>query len=132
MGTLRGVLPLPSTPQAAGLARDHVRALGSAWSPQGLETVLLAVSEAVTNAVRYGRGDIGLDVRVDDGVVRVEVSDANPEPPHRRPRSGDGLAEGGLGLHLLDAITQDWGTSTRPDGPGKTVWMELRPPAAGA
>jgi anti-sigma regulatory factor (Ser/Thr protein kinase) len=125
MGIGPGVLTLPSTPQAPALAREHVRNLGSSWPPQVMESVLLAVTEVVTNAVRYGRGAVEFGVQVADGTVRVEVSDENPEPPRRRPRTSDGLTEGGLGLHLLDAITHAWGTDNREKPPGKTVWIEV-------
>jgi anti-sigma regulatory factor (Ser/Thr protein kinase) len=131
MGTVSGVLTLPSTPQAPALAREHVRNLGPSWPPQVMDTVLLAVTEVVTNAVRYGQGDIEFGVRVADGTVRIEVSDTNPEPPRRRPRSSDALIEGGLGLHLLDVITREWGTDSREGALGKTVWIEvaLSPPS---
>jgi len=125
MGTVQGVLTLPATPQAPALAREHVRSIGSSWPPQVMESVLLAVTEVVTNAVRYGKGGIEFGVQVTGGTLRVEVRDENPEPPQRRPRSADGLTEGGLGLHLLDAITRDWGTDTRDDAHGKTVWLEV-------
>jgi anti-sigma regulatory factor (Ser/Thr protein kinase) len=125
MGTVLGVLTLPSTPQAPALAREQLRNLGSSWPPQVMDAVLLAVTEAVTNAVRYGQGGIEFAAQVDDGIVRIEVSDLNPEPPRRRPRSPDGLTEGGLGLHLLDAVTRAWGTNPRDGGAGKTVWVEL-------
>jgi anti-sigma regulatory factor (Ser/Thr protein kinase) len=123
MGTPPGALP--STPQAPALARAHVRNLGSSWPVPVMDAVLLAVTEAVTNAVRYGDGGIEFDAQVADGTVRIEVSDRNPEPPRRRPQSSDGLTEGGLGLHLLDAITRAWGTRTREGALGKTVWIEL-------
>jgi len=130
MGSVLGVLTLPSTPQAPALAREHVRNLGSSWPPEVMESVLLAVTEVVTNAVRYGKGGIEFGVQVDDGTLRVEVSDDNPERPRRRSRTSDGLTEGGLGLHLLDAVTRDWGTDTREDAAGKTVWIEVTLPPA--
>jgi len=120
------VLTLPSTPEASAMAREHVRDLAASWPPDVMEAVLLAVSEAVTNAVRYGLGgDIEFGAQVTDGVVRIEVADRNPEPPLRRPRTAVGLAEGGLGLYLLDALSRAWGTQSRDDPPGKTVWIEL-------
>ena len=120
-----GVVALPSTPEAPGLARRHLERLGASWSPDLLEITLLVVSEAVTNAVRYGAGEVRLRVEQDGGTLRIEVSDANPEPPRRRPPPLDGLDEGGRGLPLLDALTRSWGTDRRPDAPGKTVWMEI-------
>ena len=91
-----------------------------------MEAVLLTASEAVTNAVRYGRGDgIGFAAQVADGVVRIEVTDSNPDPPLHRPRAAVGLMEGGLGLYLLDSLSRAWGTSACEDTGGKTVWIEL-------
>ncbi len=128
MGSLPGRLQLPSTPQAAALARRYVHELGSSWAPALLDTALLVVSEVVTNAVRYGQGRVEMSVATGDGGVRVEVSDANPDPPRRRPPPAGGPAEGGRGLQLLDALTEGWGTQTRPDPPGKTVWLQLALP----
>jgi hypothetical protein len=59
MGTPPGVLTLSSTPQAAALARAHVRNLGSSWPVPVMDAVLLAVTVVVTNAVRYGDGGDG-------------------------------------------------------------------------
>lgn len=120
-----GALELPLDPAAAALARSHVRDLGSGWPEQLVETALLVVSEVVTNAVRYGQGRLELEVTLSDGAVYVEVSDANPELPRRRPIAQDSLVEGGLGLHLLDALAAAWGTHDRADPPGKTVWVLL-------
>jgi Histidine kinase-like ATPase domain len=76
-----GVLVLPPIPRAPALARDHARRLGSTWSTELLDLVLLVVSEAVTNAVRYGHGHVELSIRVRRDRIRIEVSDANPHPP---------------------------------------------------
>jgi anti-sigma regulatory factor (Ser/Thr protein kinase) len=122
-----GVLVLPHIPQAPALAREHARRLGSTWSPELLDNVLLVISEAVTNAVRYGHGQIELSIRVGRDRLRIEVSDANPNPPVRRGPPGE-LDDGGRGLHLLDALTDAWGTQTRSARPGKTVWLELITP----
>jgi anti-sigma regulatory factor (Ser/Thr protein kinase) len=122
------VLVLPSSPQAPALARDHASRLGQGWSTDLLDVVLLVVSEAVTNAVRYGQGHVELTVLVASDRVRIEVSDANPEPPRKRA-SRDGLADGGRGLYLIEALTHTWGTRPRADRRGKTVWLELMTPA---
>ncbi len=115
---------LPHTARAPSEARRHLQQLGASWSPRVLDAALLAVSEAVTNAVRHGAGQIELCVAVGDGRIRIEVGDDGPEVPQRRP-PGDGLGEGGRGLYLLDALTARWGTDFRTDRPGKTVWMEI-------
>jgi anti-sigma regulatory factor (Ser/Thr protein kinase) len=92
--------------------------------PSGLvDDALVLASELVTNAVRHGRADIELRIRADNDTVRVEVSDASPEPPRLVPAQT--LTETGRGLLILAAIATAWGTEPRPDGTGKTVWFEL-------
>src|SRR5919199_67957 len=100
----REVVVLPPSTQAPAIARDHASRLGASWPPELLEAILLVVSEAVTNAVRYGHGHVELAIDVRPDRVRIEVSDANPQPPRKR-ESPDGLADGGRGLHLIDALT---------------------------
>jgi anti-sigma regulatory factor (Ser/Thr protein kinase) len=116
---------LPSSEQAPGVARRFVRDAGGAWPEGVLEAALLAVSEAVTNAVRHGSGRIQLCLVADDRLVRIEVTDEGSQLPTRRATSEEALGDGGRGLHLLDALTTGWGSSPRADGPGKTVWMEI-------
>ena len=116
---------LPSSEQAPGVARRFVRDAGGDWPERVLEAALLAVSEAVTNAVRHGSGRIQLCVTADDRLVRIEVTDEGRQLPPRRSPSQDALGDGGRGLHLLDALTTEWGSAEREDGPGKTVWMEI-------
>lgn len=116
-------VPLPSTVHAPGLARGHVQDLGPSWPPDVLEAALLVVTEAVTNAVRYGQGCIELAVQLDDDSIRIEVRDANPQHPRQHASQADGLGQGGRGLDLLDALTQRWGIDDRLDPPGKTLWM---------
>ena len=116
---------LPPTAHAPAVARRFVQEIGESWPATVLDAALLAVSEAVTNAVRHGDGRIELCVAVGDGRIRIEVSDDGSGQPRRRPPPEDDLGEGGRGLYLLDALTVGWGTDVRADGPGKTVWLEL-------
>jgi hypothetical protein len=118
------VVVLPPFTQAPAIARDHASRLGTSWPPELLDAILLVVSEAVTQrrAVRTGTRRTG-DRRQPDR-VRIEVSDANPQPPRKR-ESPDGLADGGRGLQLIDALTSAWGTRPHADRSGKTVWLEL-------
>jgi anti-sigma regulatory factor (Ser/Thr protein kinase) len=116
---------LPSNVHAPAEARRHLQDLGAAWPERVLDSALLVVSEAVTNALRHGSGPIELCVALGDGRIRLEVSDEGTELPRRRPAAGDELGEGGRGLYLLDALTTGWGTESKRDGPGKVVWMEI-------
>jgi len=117
---------LPSTEQAPGVARRVVRDAAAGWPSDVLDVALLLVSEAVTNAVRHGGGRIELRVTADEALVRLEVSDeGSPLPAPAPAPQADALCDGGRGLPLLDALTTQWGCAARPDGPGKTVWMEI-------
>lgn len=91
-------LTLPSEPESGALARRHLEAFLDSRLVD-LPAVLLAVSEAITNAVVHGyRGDrdgvIEVSATQDPDGVRVVVSDKgvgmSPNPEH--PGMGFGLA----------------------------------------
>lgn len=89
----------------------------------------LLVGELTANAVRHSRApgrDFALRLVLDPetGRVRIEVSDANPEPPPARPVDPGPDDESGRGLLLVDILAARWGTSPRSPV-GKTVWAEV-------
>ncbi|GHG27363.1 ATP-binding protein [Streptomyces filamentosus] len=123
---------------AVSRCRDFTaRALADwGWTPAGdpltrerADDVLLMVSEVVTNACLHGGGPEEFVLRHADGLLRVEVSDRNPEHPHRMaPRSP--ALPGGHGLMVLDRLASDWGSADRGPGvPGKVVWLEVSRPS---
>lgn len=123
MRTRRFRRAVPEIPQSRRFVAEVLRSQGT--DPD--DAVLLVTSELVTNAVRYGGGDVELRVIVEPGRVRLEVLDdghaslAAPDivPPPDSP--------GGRGLHLVRTIAQRWGSGF--DHEGRTmVWAEL--PAA--
>ncbi|MFE7561632.1 ATP-binding protein [Kitasatospora sp. NPDC057500] len=90
------------------------------------EDVLLMVSELVTNACLHAPGGPSeLRLRWDTLRLRVEVVDASPEPPRLRP-SADPGRPGGHGLRVVDRLARAWGS--RPEGAGKSVWLEVPSP----
>ena len=126
---------LTSQPTVAARARELVRRRLETWStPDDVETgsqsplpadvadvVELLVSELVTNALRYGRGPIGLRLLRGTATVVCEVSDELDAAPRLRTvHQGD---EGGRGLHLVDQLSKNWGTRTTAHG--KIVWFEV-------
>ncbi|MFF8956658.1 SpoIIE family protein phosphatase [Streptomyces sp. NPDC014894] len=119
---------LPREPRSVGRARELVRALLTSWDLQALiDTVELLVSELVTNALRYGEGEIRLRLLRDRTLV-CEVWDSGlVQPRRRRARDTD---EGGRGLQLVGLMSAAWGSRRTPRG--KTVWFELALPGAGA
>ncbi|MFI9123561.1 ATP-binding protein [Streptomyces bikiniensis] len=112
---------------------------GSEAGEERVEDVLLLVSEVVTNACLHAGGPEEFVLRHERGRLRVEVSDASPEPPRPRgPRSP--ALPGGHGLMVLDRLAGAWGYEARgPGAVGKVVWLEIsllpgrtpEPPPAG-
>ncbi|MCL7428568.1 SpoIIE family protein phosphatase [Streptomyces sp. YS415] len=112
---------LPREPRSVGRAREHARRRLQSWDLEPLvDTAELLVSELVTNALRYGEGDIRLRLLLDRTLV-CEVWDAGlVQPRRRRARDTD---EGGRGLQLVGLLSAAWGSRRTPRG--KTVWFEL-------
>ncbi|MGA4839822.1 SpoIIE family protein phosphatase [Streptomyces sp. G45] len=115
---------LPREPQSVGRARELACARLREWDLEALvDTAELLVSELVTNALRYGEGEIRLRLLLDRTLV-CEVWDTGlVQPRRRRARDTD---EGGRGLQLVDLLSESWGSRRTPRG--KTVWFELALP----
>ncbi|MFJ5719235.1 SpoIIE family protein phosphatase [Streptomyces sp. NPDC093149] len=115
---------LPREPRSVGRARELARGQLLAWDLGELvDTTELLVSELVTNALRYGEGEIRLRLLRDRTLV-CEVWDAGlVQPRRRRARDTD---EGGRGLQLVGLLSVGWGSRRTPRG--KTVWFELALP----
>ncbi|KAB1147687.1 SpoIIE family protein phosphatase [Streptomyces luteolifulvus] len=112
---------LPREPRSVGRAREYARGRLLSWDLEPLvDTTELLVSELVTNALRYGEGEIRLRLLLDRTLV-CEVWDAGlVQPRRRRARDTD---EGGRGLQLVGLLSAAWGSRRTPRG--KTVWFEL-------
>ncbi|MEU0332752.1 SpoIIE family protein phosphatase [Streptomyces sp. NPDC006193] len=112
---------LPREPRSVGRAREYARGQLLSWDLEPLvDTTELLVSELVTNALRYGEGDIRLRLLLDRTLV-CEVWDSGlVQPRRRRARDTD---EGGRGLQLVGLLSAAWGSRRTPHG--KTVWFEL-------
>lgn len=117
-------LELPPSTDSVPRARQHARSI-LRGSRSDVDTVVLLVSEVVTNAVLHARSAISLVVQDTDGVVRVEVHDESPVPPrmhHYRASSATGR-----GLRMVDRLARAWGTDPVARG-GKVVWFEVGRP----
>lgn len=111
-------------PEAVGHARRFTRRTLRAWGvPQrDADTVLLVVSELVTNALVHTDGRVRLDLTFVNHRVRVAVADASPRTPVK-PASLSWEATGGRGILLVEAMSAAWGTV--PVSGGKQVWSEI-------
>jgi len=105
----------------------HARAVLWEWGLAGLtEQAELLVSELVTNAVQASRvlgqfTAVQLWLLSDQRRVLILVWDASPQPPLPR-EPGEEIGEGGRGLMLVDAISDQWSWYSVPGIGGKVVW----------
>ncbi|MEU9475556.1 ATP-binding protein [Streptomyces sp. NPDC048191] len=116
-------------------ARSRLAGLGIAADEPLAETLILLVSELVTNAVVHTGHAAVLRLSLPGAAtgaaeaagtpaaatVRVEVADSSSRAPV--PRCAGGDATGGRGLALVDCLADRWGWS--PEGAGKSIWCEL-------
>jgi anti-sigma regulatory factor (Ser/Thr protein kinase) len=111
-------------------APQEARAFVSSWlATRGLQSLRdraeLATSELVTNAVQHSIGGVGLSIEVEDHEVRIGVTDESTTMPVARATSQS--EDGGRGLHILDAVTDRWGTEHLA-ADGKTIWCAFALP----
>jgi hypothetical protein len=107
------------------------------------DDVAVVVSELLTNALRHALPQAGPPPRTPHGSpdgpaggtgrrwpVRLALVQpgqfvlcavADPSPRRPQPKEPDYLAESGRGLHVIDALSDRWG-STVPTDAGKVVW----------
>nr|WP_229903544.1 ATP-binding protein [Streptomyces spiralis] len=119
-------------------ARSRLAGSGIASDEPLAETLVLLVSELVTNAVLHTGSPavlrLSLPGATGEGAatVRLEVADASTRAPV--PRCAGDDATNGRGLALVDGLADRWGWSA--EGAGKRIWCELDrcapppPPAA--
>jgi anti-sigma regulatory factor (Ser/Thr protein kinase) len=118
---------LHADPSSVGAARRFCARTLAGWgaSDELVDSVCLVVSELVTNAVLHAGTSCELTVSgpesVAADVVRIEVTDGDPAAPLAKRYDVD--AASGRGLHLVEALSDRFGTQHRGDG--KAVWCEV-------
>ena len=116
-------LELPRTLEAPAQARDALTQLEPSLPEHVLPDMTLLVSELMTNSVKYGGdGPVRLEIKRTDDAIRTEIVDQGVgfTPVER---DGDLSRVGGWGLHLVEELTDRWGTYE-----GSThVWFEIDP-----
>ncbi|GHE63095.1 hypothetical protein GCM10018785_35070 [Streptomyces longispororuber] len=99
-------------------ARAHLEALG--WdrtAPDAVDSVVLAVSELVTNAHHHAHTSAQVVLTWDGQRLHLSVHDSGPGAP--APRRPDDVSVGGRGLAIVQALADTW--SIHPTSDGKTV-----------
>jgi hypothetical protein len=90
------------------------------WDLEDLiPTTELLVSELVTNAVKYSRGEVTLRL-VNEKALVCEVLDSSGALPRLRQANSDD--ESGRGLQVVRQLSHRWGA--RRTATGKVVWCE--------
>jgi len=123
---MRDFLELGALAGAAPSARLHARQIMWEWQLTPLtEAVEQVVAELVTNSVAAARAmplpqPVCLWLLSDASKVLVLVWDASPQPP-ALTEPGE-YAERGRGLHLVQALSERWGSYPTPQTGGKVVW----------
>lgn len=113
---------LESTPAAPARARSALEEVASSVSSERMRDLRLLVSELVTNSLRHA--DLGpedaitLTVTVDEGTIRVEVSDPGPGFEFAG-RADDPETVEGWGLYLVATLADRWAVERN------VVWFEL-------
>lgn len=131
-------LQLPHDARAPGIARATLRTVLAAHDLTALTpTAELLAAELLTNAHRHTRGPYALRLlATEPGGVRVAVWDTDPRVPPGFESEGGPVAaapldaEGGRGLHLVQACADAWGVSVlRELGAsrgGKLLWADCQ------
>jgi serine/threonine-protein kinase RsbW len=90
-----------------------------------LSDLKLALTEACSNSIRHAYGSepgaIEIDFELEDGRIAVEVSDGGPGFERRAPESGVEVDEGGLGLAIIEAVSDEVEFGKRADGTGSRL-----------
>lgn len=95
-------------------------------SDETLGDLKLAVTEACTNSVRHGynegEGTVEVIYELLPDRLVVEVVDDGPgfDPSGDRPL-GEGLAEGGLGIAIIQAVSDEFEAGKQDDGTGSRL-----------
>jgi len=111
------------------VAREFTVATVRRWGvAERSDDITIVVSELLTNALRHAlpvlsdgepRRAIRLGLLKPGPWVLCAVSDPSRAVPV--PRTPGSLAEAGRGLHIIHALSDNWGYTT-PDETGKVVW----------
>ncbi|MFD3809032.1 ATP-binding protein [Streptomyces sp. NPDC058619] len=116
------VATLRSATSVAGArdsAWDFLEGLVPALASEAADTVVLVVSELVTNALRHGSGTCTMDLTAHPDSIEVAVHDNSPRAPRMRTPDLNG-GTGGFGWPMVNRLAHTTAVTRQANG-GKTV-----------
>jgi anti-sigma regulatory factor (Ser/Thr protein kinase) len=117
----------PATDQIPATRRFVVDAVEQLGGPSGTTArgdIALAASEAITNAVVYGRSQVDIAVERVGADIEVSVHDeAHTDIPTSAEDPGPSFV-GGHGLAIICHLATCWGVDSVEDD-GKTLWFVI-------
>ena len=127
-------LTIPARAEYITLGRLALTAIAGvrSLSDETLHDLKLALTEACTNSVKHaydedGRGSVDIVYELSGDRLAVEVGDTGSgfEPIDRSADTADELEEGGLGIAIIRAVTDEVEMSPREGGGARLRFVKL-------
>jgi serine/threonine-protein kinase RsbW len=127
-------LTIPARPEYITLGRLALTAIAGVRpvSDEALHDLKLALTEACTNSVRHayeegGEGTVDILYELQADRLAVEVGDAGAgfEPRDSDGANGDELSEGGLGIEIIRAVTDEVEIEAREGGGSRLRFVKF-------
>jgi serine/threonine-protein kinase RsbW len=127
-------LTIPARPEYITLGRLALTAIAGVrpLSDETLHDLKLALTEACTNSVKHayadgGEGIVDILYELEPDRLAVEVGDAGPgfEPGDGNGHDGDDLSEGGLGIEIIRAVTDEVEIAEREGGGSRLRFVKF-------
>jgi anti-sigma regulatory factor (Ser/Thr protein kinase) len=111
-----------AVPSALRDVRRFVRDVLRRWGEHEVDGAAEVVaSELATNAVQHADSPFRVSISRGSATIRIAVRDTSFVPPEHLYT--DAARQGGRGVRLVAALSNEWGVRVEPDG--KTVWAEV-------
>jgi serine/threonine-protein kinase RsbW len=127
-------LTIPARPEYITLGRLALTALAGVRpvSDETLHDLKLALTEACTNSVKHaydegGEGTVDILYELQPDRLAVEVGDAGAgfEPRDSNGVNGEDLSEGGLGIEIIRAVTDEVEIEPREGGGSRLRFVKF-------
>ena len=126
-------LTIPAKPEYITLGRLALTAIAGVRpvSDEALHDLKLALTEACTNSVKHaygenGVGNVDIVYELLADRLAVEIGDAGTGfDPNNGPDYGDELEEGGLGIAIIRALTDEVEIGEREGGGSRLRFVKL-------